>query len=101
MIEIIAIVMGLVTVIRGKFKLNKDKILYGWRARVCGGVLLCHIPIMVVGCVLLGATGSLDEFTPLILSFCSLATVITFSFVLGFSLYRGQAEEQSAQQAAI
>ena len=97
MIEIIAITMGLIALVRGKFTLKKDKVLIGWRARLCGCLLLCHVPIVAVAGIVLNATNNLEQTTALTASLASLATVIVSAYVLGFSLYRGQETTSSPQ----
>ena len=89
MLEMIVIVVALVTLVRGKFSLGYHRVLSGWRARVCGGILLLHLVFVGVGIVLSGM-GVIDSTLLMGISIVSLVSVILGSAVMGNVLYKGQ-----------
>ncbi|HEX5791254.1 MAG TPA: hypothetical protein VFY13_08865 [Luteolibacter sp.] len=93
MLEIIVIIFAIVTLIRGKFSLSKGRELLGWRARLCGCILLTHLGISFVAGVILGLTGNASPGLMLAIGFCSLITVVIVAMSIGSALYKGQMAE--------
>lgn len=96
MLEIVVIIYGLVTLIRGKFSLTGQRTLLGWRARVCGGILLAHLLIAFTGGILLAMTGNATTGAAFGVSIASLITVMIVAHVVGSRLYKGQEAETQA-----
>ena len=94
MLEMVVIVIALGTLVRGKFSLGYHRVLSGWRARVCGGILLLHLVFVGAGIVLSGM-GVIDQTLLLGVSIVSLVSVILGSAVVGNVLYKGQVAEYS------
>lgn len=102
MVEIIALVFGIIILIRGKVGVGGGHELLGWRARVVGGILLSHLLISFIGGVILGIAsvskgnnGEVSTGAVLAISLSSLIIVGIAAFVTGKILYKGQvASEQ-------
>jgi hypothetical protein len=93
MLEIIIIIYAIITLVRGKFSLSGKRELLGWRARVCGGILLLHLPISFAGGVILALTGNAESGWVFGMGFASLITVIIIAQITASILYKGQLAE--------
>lgn len=101
MLEIIVIIYGIVTIVRGRFSLTGGRELLGWRARLCGGILLTHLVISFCCGIVIGILGKADNMLLIFgTSILSLITVIVVSQITGGALFKGQLAEIQAKSIA-
>lgn len=97
MLEIFVIVYGLIAMVRGKFSLGGNKILFGWRARVTAGVLLSYLPLAFFSGLMIGivAPHLIESVGAGIgISIFWLLTIGLITLVVGNVLFKGQMAER-------
>ena len=95
MLDIVVLVIAVIALISGKFQLGKSRVLRGWRARICGGMLLLHFAITFTIGLAMGMTDSFTEIAAIIVSITSMVLVIGASYVVGSMLYKAQQAESA------
>jgi len=101
MLEIFVIVYGLIAMVRGKFSLGGDKVLFGWRARVTAGVMLCYLPLAFLTGVVLAVIDRLDLIEgggTIMFTIAWLLVIIVITLLVGNMLYKGQLAEDDEPQ---
>ncbi len=103
MLEIAILVYAVIVLIRGKFSLSSGREITGWRARLCGGILLGHLPLTFILGMLMGILGIMkggdgEMGMALGLGFGSLVLVVVIALVTGNALYKGQVAEEQARR---
>lgn len=93
MLEIVILMIGFVTLVRGKMELGRGRELVGWRARVCGAILCSHLAIAFCAGFVIGFLGYTDPILPVIVTVASMIFVVVSAVLVGNLLYKGPLNE--------
>ena len=95
MLEIIVIIFGIVTLIRGKYPMGGGRELVGGRARIIGGILLAYLPVSFgIGVILaVMGEGEVSKGAALAGSIVLLIITIVVAIFVAKALYKKQEAE--------
>ena len=97
MLEILVIIFGLVTLVRGKFMLSRQRELVGGRARIVGAILLSYLFFSFLSGIVLAIVGgeaAVEGWAPIVISIIWLVIVIIVARITAGRLYAAQEAER-------